>query len=85
MLKKVVNEHQTNWADQLSNTLWAYRTSKREATGTYPYKLVYGQEAMLPTKIQPVSTRVAQHLGKEHCSKDMDEALYTEDLNQYIH
>ncbi|KAM1481855.1 hypothetical protein ACFXTO_034231 [Malus domestica] len=39
------------WHEKLGNTLWAYRTSKRAGTGTTPYALTFGQDAVLPMEI----------------------------------
>ncbi|CAN6677241.1 unnamed protein product [Malus baccata var. baccata] len=39
------------WHEKLGNTLWAYRTSKSARTGTTPYALTFGQDAVLPMEI----------------------------------
>lgn len=36
---------------ELSDVLWAYRTTPRTITGETPYSLVYGEEVILATKI----------------------------------
>ncbi|CAL9013039.1 unnamed protein product [Prunus brigantina] len=47
---------------KFSETLWAYRTSKKEATGMTPYALTYGHDAILPMEIAIQSLRIAhQH------------------------
>ena len=48
--------------------LWAYRNSPKEATGTTPYKLVYGHEAVLPVEINLQSVRLQRQneLPSEH-------------------
>ncbi|CAL8993530.1 unnamed protein product [Prunus brigantina] len=53
----------------LSETLWAYRTSKREATDMTPYALTYGHDAILPMEIAIQSLRIAhQHnlIGEDY-------------------
>ncbi|CAL8169757.1 unnamed protein product [Prunus armeniaca] len=53
---------QAESSNKLSETLWAYRTSKREATGMTPYALTYGNDAILPMEIAVQSLRIAhQH------------------------
>ncbi|XP_058202641.1 uncharacterized protein LOC131317076 [Rhododendron vialii] len=47
----------------LSKALWAYRTSKREATNVTPYVLVYGHDAIVPMEVTVRSTRWAYHNG----------------------
>ena len=47
-----------DWSEKLPFALWAYRTSFRTSTGSTPYSLVYGMEAMLPVEIEMRSLRV---------------------------
>ncbi|XP_026458684.1 protein NYNRIN-like [Papaver somniferum] len=59
ILRRTVEEHQRGWHEQLHLAVWAYRMSKRSATGVSPYSLVYGKDAILPAEIVIPSTRVA--------------------------
>ncbi|RVW37275.1 hypothetical protein CK203_088179 [Vitis vinifera] len=52
-------ETSRDWSEELPFALWAYRTSFRTSTGSTPYSLVYGMEAMLPIEIEMGSLRVA--------------------------
>ena len=45
----------------LSETLWAYRTYKRDSTGVSPYSLTYGQDVVLPMEVVVSSLRVSIH------------------------
>lgn len=56
-LKKTLDEHKNRWCVQLHNTLWAYRTTRRSATGESPFLLTYGAEAVIPTKIIMPTTK----------------------------
>ncbi|XP_075499295.1 uncharacterized protein LOC142537685 [Primulina tabacum] len=47
-----------DWHRLLSETLWAYRTSKRSATGLNPFTLTYGHDAVLPMEVVVPSLRV---------------------------
>ena len=58
ILRKMV-ETSRDWSEKLPFALWAYRTSFRTSTGSTPYSLVYGMEAMLPIEIEMGSLRVA--------------------------
>nr|XP_028945639.1 uncharacterized protein LOC114819982 [Malus domestica] len=50
--KTIVTDHSPEmWHKKLGNTLWAYQTSKRAGTGTIPYALTFGQDAVLPMEI----------------------------------
>ncbi|KAM1800754.1 hypothetical protein ACFX11_032434 [Malus domestica] len=51
------------WHENLGNTLWAYRTSKRAGTGTTPYTLTFGQDAVLPVEINVSSVRIQNQFG----------------------
>ncbi|CAN6691087.1 unnamed protein product [Malus baccata var. baccata] len=51
------------WHEMLGNTLWAYRTSKRAGTGTTPYALTFGQDAVLPMEINVSSIRIQNQFG----------------------
>ncbi|XP_025650878.1 uncharacterized protein [Arachis hypogaea] len=48
---------------RLSQVLWAYRNSPRVSTGTSPYKLVYGHDAVLPLEINLNTLRVSKQSG----------------------
>ena len=58
ILRKMV-ETSKDWSEKLPFALWAYRTSFHTSTGSTPYSLVYGMEAMLPIEIEMGSLRVA--------------------------
>ena len=47
----------------LSETFWAYRTSKRNSTGVSSYSLTYGHDAVLPMEVVVPSLRVSRHNG----------------------
>lgn len=51
ILEKMVTERPGMWHLKLNEALWAYRTSPWSATGTTPYALTYGHDAMLPVEL----------------------------------
>ncbi|XP_008222755.1 PREDICTED: protein NYNRIN-like [Prunus mume] len=51
IIRKMLEKNPKQWHEKLSETLWAYKTSKREATGMTPYALTYGHDAILPMEI----------------------------------
>ncbi|CAL8076834.1 unnamed protein product [Prunus armeniaca] len=62
IIRKMLEKNQKQWYEKLSETLWAYRTSKREATGMTPYALTYCHDAILPMEIAVQSFKIAhQH------------------------
>ncbi|CAL2247353.1 unnamed protein product [Prunus armeniaca] len=60
IIRKMLEKNPKQWHEKLSETLWAYRTSKRDATGITPYALTYGHDAILPMEIAVQSLRIAQ-------------------------
>ncbi|CAN6720149.1 unnamed protein product [Malus baccata var. baccata] len=63
IIKKMVIDSPEKWREMLGNTLWAYRTSKRAGTGTTPYALTFGQDAVLPMEINVSSVRIQNQFG----------------------
>ena len=61
LIKKHVGKKPKNWHKTLDQILWACRTSPEEATGTTPFRLTYGHDAVLPVEICLQSTRIQKH------------------------
>ncbi|XP_056161863.1 uncharacterized protein LOC130135972 [Syzygium oleosum] len=74
LIKRHLEDNPREWDVLLSTVLWAYRTSKKTATGTSPYMLTYGQEAVLPVEvtIQSLRVRLQNNLAKE----EYDELMF---------
>ncbi|CAL9020642.1 unnamed protein product, partial [Prunus brigantina] len=70
------------WNDLLPEALWAYRVSKRSATGVSPYALTYGHDAIVPIELKVRSLRVTERPRQEE--KDYTQAMAheLEDLEQ---
>ena len=60
ILEKMLEDNPRDWPRILSETLWAYRTSKREATSTSPFALTFGHDTILPLEVCVPSLRVAK-------------------------
>ncbi|CAL8119165.1 unnamed protein product [Prunus armeniaca] len=60
IIRKMLEKNPKQWHGKLSETLWAYRTSKRKAIGMTSYALTYGHDAILPMEIAVQSLRIAQ-------------------------
>jgi hypothetical protein len=58
IIKKMIKYNLRWWHENLSEALWAHRTSRHKATKVTPFELVYGQEAVLPMEIGLQSLRV---------------------------
>ena len=51
MLAMFAGEHKDDWDDLLPPVMMAYRLSVHESTGFSPYRLMFGEECMLPMDI----------------------------------
>ena len=49
------------WLEELLSILWAYRMTVRTPTGETPFWLMYGNEAIIPTKVGLTSYRLHNH------------------------
>jgi hypothetical protein len=51
ILKKKLDDRKGDWAEDLPEVLWAYRTTKKTTTEETPYALAFGTEAVILAKI----------------------------------
>ncbi|XP_075645406.1 uncharacterized protein LOC142616432 [Castanea sativa] len=58
ILNKMVHEYEGGWTEHLLETLWAYRSSSKTATGLSPFSLVYGTEAISLVELLVPTPRV---------------------------
>ncbi|XP_050211468.1 uncharacterized protein LOC126661656 [Mercurialis annua] len=63
----MIEENPRQWHVLLSEAVWANRTSQKSTTGTLPFRMVYGYDAMLPMELTVMSTR---RLYQNKLSKD---------------
>ena len=54
----MVHEYEGGWSEHLLETLWAYQSSTKTATGFSPFSLVYGTEAISPIELLVPTPRV---------------------------
>ena len=59
----MIEDNPKDWHKILFETLWAYRTSKRDSAGVSPCSLTYGQDAVLPMEVVVYSLRVSRQNG----------------------
>ena len=49
------------WPEELPSILWAYRMTARTPTGKTPFRLMYGNETVIPAEVGLTSYRVHNH------------------------
>lgn len=52
MLKKMVEEHNSLWVNELLDILWVYHTTAKTATGETTFALTYRSEAVSSIEIE---------------------------------
>ena len=67
------------WIDELPAVLWSIRTTPNRATGQTPFALVYGAEAVLPTKLTYGSPQVLAYDKLEQEKLRQDDATLLEE------
>ena len=58
ILRKIVNENQTDWDTKLQSALSAYRTTYKTNIRTTPFRLAFGLEAVMPIEFHIPSLRI---------------------------
>lgn len=72
----MLEDNPRDWHRILSETLWAYRMSKRSSTGASPFALTYVHDAVLPMEVVVPSLRIARQNNLR--PEDYTEAMITE-------
>ena len=51
IIKKLLEDNKKNWDAKLKYALWADRVTIKKSTGSSPFKLVYGTDAIFPIQL----------------------------------
>jgi hypothetical protein len=79
LIKKNIEDNPKRWHEVLSEALWAHRISRHGATKVTPFEFVYGQEAVLPVKVNLGAYRLAK---QNDLSVDTYYALMVDNIDE---
>ena len=57
IIKAKLDDAKGAWLEELSNVLWAYRTTTKTLIGETPFKLTYNTKAVIPIEVRITSIR----------------------------
>jgi len=46
------------WVEEMTKVVWSHKTTASRATGFTPFKLLYGEEAVMPEELKFQSLRI---------------------------
>ncbi|KAH9293759.1 hypothetical protein KI387_041035, partial [Taxus chinensis] len=76
IIRRTLDENQRTWHTKLKMALWADRIMPKRSTGSSPFKLVYGKEAVLPISLELPALELVKQL--EMSEFEPMEARYVE-------
>ena len=59
-LTKICSIDKNDWDDKIPAVLWAYKTTYKRETNQTPFKLVYGQEVVVPLHFRQHTVEIAK-------------------------
>lgn len=78
LIKKHTHAQPKKWHKTLNQILWACRTSLKESTNLTPFRLAFGQDAVLPVEIYVQLARVQRQMKipiYQHWNMMLDELV----------
>ena len=85
--KRLHGRPKGKWAEEVTSVIWSHNTFESRATKYTPFKLLFGEEAVLPEEITYKSPRVtlaedrAHSQDEEQLTKDLAEELRCQAVN----
>ena len=69
-MTKICNMKRDDWDMRITIMLWAYLTTWKTLIGHTPFKLVYGQEVVVPMKYIVPSLRITYFMGMSNQARE---------------
>ena len=71
-LTKICNTDKDDWDEKIPAVLWAYRIAYKQSTDQTPFRLVYGQEVVVPLHFRQQTPTIAKilHVDVKQGRKD---------------
>jgi hypothetical protein len=84
--KTLFNLRKGKWVEELLKVVWSHNTTTFRTIGFTPFKLLYGEEAMLPEEIKHESLHTMQQTmaEDEEYSKETIEGIKLEVVNNIL-
>nr|CAD41156.2 OSJNBa0064M23.1 [Oryza sativa Japonica Group]CAE03267.1 OSJNBa0011J08.22 [Oryza sativa Japonica Group] len=76
--------HDKKWVEEVPSVLWAVRTTPTTSNKETPFFLVYGSEAMLPTKLRHQSTQVQKYSDEDQEEQRNDDVNLLEEHRERV-
>ena len=83
-LKRRLDGTKGRWVKELSNVLWAYRTTPKRSTGEISFSLTYGAEAVIPTEVSLCSARVVRFDLAQNADLMMERLDWLEECQEAV-
>jgi len=64
-LKKNIGQTKGLWAEEIPSILWGYNCMPQSSTNETPFRLMYGENVMIPIELDEISWRKQVH-DKQH-------------------
>ena len=79
--KTLFNLCKGKWVEELPKVVWSHNTTASRTTGFTPFKLLYGEEAMLPEEAKHQSLRVIKQV-RQKMKNTIKKQLRSQDWKQ---